>query len=312
MKKILITGAAGFIGSNLSNKIEKSNLNWDITLVDNLSSGKIEFLDSCLHEKLIISDFSAENILNKIKNKEFDYVFHLAAKPAVGYSVEYPYESNNENVDKTLKLLEACRENIKKFIFSSSSAIYGDIKALPIFENNEKNPNSPYGLQKYIIEQYLTIFKKLYNFNFIGLRYFNVYGRNNLGNSAYSTAVSAWLYAIKNNIELRFDGDGEQSRDMCHVDDIVNANILAAVSDCNEGFFNVGTGKSITNNEILELLKLKFNNIKIKQAPARHGDVKHTLADIKLTEEYLDYLPEIKFEDGLNDTIEWFMNTKLI
>lgn len=312
MKNILITGASGFIGSNLSNKIKNSNLDWNITLVDNLSSGKIEFLDKDLHNNLIISDFSAENILNKIKNKEFDYVFHLAAKPAVGYSVENPFESNDENVTKTLKLLEVCRGNIEKFIFSSSSAIYGDIKILPISENSEKNPNSPYGLQKYIIEQYLSLFKKLYDFNFVGLRYFNVYGKNNLGNSAYSTAVSAWLYAIKNNVELRFDGDGEQSRDMCNVNDIIKANILAAISDVNEGFFNVGTGTSVTNNQILELLKSKFHNIKIKYAPARHGDVRHTLSDIKLSEEYLDYFPEIKFEDGLNDTIEWFMNTNLI
>lgn len=312
MKKILITGAAGFIGSNLSNQIKKQYPNYDLVLVDNLSSGKLEFLNEHLRNDLIISDFCGEEIINRIKNKEFKFVFHLAAKPAVGYSVEFPYETNDENVTKTLKLLDACKDNIDKFIFSSSSAIYGDVNSLPIIESDNKNPNSPYGLQKFIIEQYLTIFKKLYDFNFVALRYFNVYGRNNLGNSAYSTAVSAWLYAIKNNLELRFDGDGTQSRDMCHVDDIVNANILAAHSNCNEGFFNIGTGKNITNNEIMNLLKSKFKNLKIKFAPERHGDVKHTLASIRLAEENIDYFSKVSFEEGLNDTIEWFMNTKLI
>jgi nucleoside-diphosphate-sugar epimerase len=305
-KKILVTGGCGFIGSNLVNFVSK-NFDWKIDVVDNLIKGRYAFIDQNSRNnnlKIVIDDFSSPNIIKHIRNQEYDYVFHLAANPSVEFSVLNPLKSNDENVSKTLILMDSCKGNIEKFIFSSSSAIYGNVEHLPTREDSTKNPRSPYGLQKYLIEQYLELYKFLYSFKYVSLRYFNVFGKNQLGDSPYSTVVSAWLHKIKNNLPLRVDGDGNQTRDMCYVEDVVQANILAAISDISGDSFNIGNGRSVSNNYILDLLSQKFN-INKNNSQERIGDVKHTLADISKSKSLLNFFPKWQFEKALEETIEW-------
>jgi nucleoside-diphosphate-sugar epimerase len=304
MSNILITGAAGFIGSNLCNYFFEKKIPYEG--VDDLSNGNVEFVKN--KNKLHICDFSDETILKKIKNKDYEYVVHLAANPRVGYSVEFPLESNDTNVTKTLKLLDASKNNIKRFIFASSSSVYGNTDKLPSTENDSLNPNSPYGLQKLIIEQYLKLYYKLYGLDSVSLRFFNVYGDNQLGGSPYATAVASWLTAIKSGKQMRSDGDGSQTRDMCHVLNVIDCvhrsinydNKLEAES------INVATGQSISNNEILNYLLKRYPESKKYDSPWRKGDVMHTLASVEKAKNILGYEPIIRFENGLEKTADWY------
>ena len=190
------------------------------------------------------SDFASVNVLTKVKSGVYDSVFHLAAIPRVSYSVEHPLETHETNVNKTLHLMDACVGNVKRFVFASSSSVYGGADILPTPETHPKNPKSPYALQKSIIEDYLKVYSLLYGLESIALRFFNVFGPNQLGHSPYSTAVSAWLTAIKNGKSMRSDGDGSQSRDLCYVDNVVDVCIRASQHEKNLGaeVFNVACG----------------------------------------------------------------------
>lgn len=305
-KRACITGGAGFIGSNLAKRLSKEN--WDITVVDDFSNGHMEFLKNIPNITLITSDFADDYILSKVKNKKFDVIFHQAAVPRVSFSVENPYLTTDINVNRTVKLMEACIGNIKRFVFASSSSVYGGADKLPTKESEPKHPVSPYAWHKDSVEEIGKIFCKLYkDFDFVSLRYFNVFGPNQYGDSPYSTAVSAWCHAVKNGMPLRSDGDGEQSRDLCYVDNVVDANMVVAqheggfVGDC----FNVACGDRTSNNEILEFFKNRFKDISIKHAPERPGDVKHTQADVSALMK-LGYDPKVKFWDGLEKTIAWW------
>lgn len=305
-KKVLVTGGAGFIGSNLVQRCLEEG--WTVDIVDDLSNGHIRFVPEELRDaNLMLTDFSDEVVLEKVKSGSYDVVFHLAAQPRVSYSVECPFDTNETNVSKTLKLMEACRDNVTRFVFASSSAIYGNVETLPSKESDVTNVQSPYGLQKKIIEDYLKLFWTLYGLDSACLRFFNVFGKNQLGDSPYSTAVSAWITAIMKGDSMRSDGDGTQSRDMVHVDNVVHALTLAAkhVGPLKGEMFNVGTGESYTNNEILDRLKAKFPEAKSHSAPARVGDVKHTLADLSKIDYHLGYEPVVRFWDGLDATIKW-------
>jgi len=306
MKKVLLTGAAGFIGSNIARKLEE--LNFDFDIVDDLSNGFIEFLPENIKSKLILDDFSSEAILEKIHNKEYDYVMHIAAVPRVSYSVEYPIKTNDINVSKTLRLIEACKNNVKRIVFASSSSVYGNTDVLPTTISQNKNPQSPYALQKSIIEDYLRLYSSLYGLDSVCLRFFNVFGPNQLGGSPYATVVGSWLTAIKSGTSMRSDGDGTQSRDMCYVDNVVDACIKgiqvdhALKAEC----LNIACGDRTTNKEILQYLLTKYPNAKYHDAPWRPGDVMHTLADISKTEEILGYKPLVRFWEGLDLTIKWY------
>jgi UDP-glucose 4-epimerase len=302
---ILITGGAGFIGSNLSQRLlDKS---YKVSIVDNLSSGNKNFLPENIQK--YFDDFSSKNILKKIFNQKFDVVIHLAALPRVQYSVEFPLESHKNNVTKTLKLIDACKGNVKRFIFASSSSVYGeaDVSFGPTKENCQKNPKSPYALQKSIIEDYLKLYYNLYNFESVSLRFFNVFGPNQLGDSAYSTAISAWLTAIMKGLPMRKDGSGLQSRDMCYVDNVLEA--IVKVSEKNDDlkgeYYNVACGEKIVNNDILNFLLKRFPQASVVNAPARIGDVMHTHADISKAYKDFGYAPIVSFWDGLEKTINW-------
>lgn len=306
--KALVTGGCGFIGSNLANKLHEAG--WDLEVVDDMSNGHKSFLiDSIAIGKLIVSDFSSEDILFKVASGYYDYVFHLAANPRVSFSVENPYVTNETNVSKTLKLMDACRAGkVKRLIFASSSSVYGAAEQLPTNEKQPKNPKSPYALQKSIIEDYLRLYHELYGMDSVCLRFFNVFGPNQIGGSPYSTAVSSWLTAIKKGVSMRSDGDGSQSRDMCYVDNVVDACIRAAecVGDLGAEVFNVACGTSTTNREILDRLKTKYPYSEHHDAPWRAGDVMHTLADLTKIEECLGYKPLVDFQEGLARTIQWY------
>lgn len=324
----LVTGGAGFIGSNLVNRLV--DLGYNVEVVDDLSNGHLEFLghlkirvspvsllnsffeakpDLSETDVLVIEgDFSHQNVIDRVKSGQYDVVFHQAAIPRVLFSVENPSITTDTNIGKTVSLFEACIGNVKRVVFASSSSVYGGPEKLPIKETESKNPKSPYAWQKSAIEDCAKVFGSLYDLDIICLRYFNAFGPNQLGGSPYSTAVSAWCSNTKNLSPLRSDGDGTQSRDLCYVDNIVDANVLAALSEkkfmgkC----YNIACGDRISNNEILEYFKKKFNHTVVLDAPWRAGDVMHTQADITLAREDLGYDPSVSFWDGLERTIEWW------
>ena len=311
---ILVTGGLGFIGSNLIESLLQEG--HKITCVDNHSSARADAYQFVKKHEDRVSFwhecFSHKKILNKIHNKEFDVVFHIAAVPRVSYSVENPYKTTNVNIDKTVKLLEACRGNIDRFIFSSSSSVYGGADLLPTPNTYKKDPKSPYAWQKSAIEDLIKIFVNLYGMDGVCLRYFNVFGPGQFYGGAYSTAVSAWCHATRDGYPLRSDGTGEQSRDMCYIDNVVQANIKAM--HCEEKLtgqcLNVACGDRTSNNQILEYFMNNFDSIEVKHAPPRPGDVMHTQADISETQKLLGYEPTVRFWEGLEKTIEWWELSK--
>lgn len=307
--RILLTGGAGFIGSNVAKRLMAENIEFDI--VDDLSNGHMSFVDpSLLDRNITIASFDSETILAKIRSGLYDIVIHLAAVPRVSYSVDFPLESHNANVTATMKLIDACRGKIKRFVFASSSSVYGGADQLPTPTNTVKNPKSPYALQKSIIEDYLKMYYDLYGFDSVSLRFFNVFGPNQLGNSPYSTAVSAWVNAIMKGTSMRSDGDGTQSRDMCYVDNVADACVRAAKANfpLKSETLNVACGDRTTNREILQFLLKKFPDAKYHDAPWRPGDVMHTQADISRTKEVLGYTPLVYFWEGLEKTIQWYQD----
>ena len=308
-KNALVTGGCGFIGSNLAEKL--SDVGFKVTVVDNMSSAREdlnEFMKRNSDIEIIPACFSSDQILTRLSKKEFDFVFHNAAVPRVSYSVENPALTTDINVSKTARLMEGCIGNIKRFVFASSSSVYGGADVLPTPTSHAKDPKSPYAWQKSAIEDLIDVFCQLYEFDAISLRYFNVFGPGQFGGSAYATAVSAWCHAIKTGKPLRSDGTGEQTRDMCYVDNVVQANVKAAALDkkMSGERLNVACGDRVSNNEILAFLQEKFKDIEIHHAPPRAGDVMHTLADIQETKDVLGYDPDVKFWEGLEKTLDWW------
>lgn len=308
--RVLVTGAAGFIGSNLTRQCIEAG--WDVTGVDNLSNGHLDFLPRVNGwNKFLQADFTHYTVLEKIQKKQYDAVIHLAAVPRVSYSVEHPLLTNDENVTKTLKLIDVCRGNVNRVVFASSSSVYGGVDVElegPTAEDRHRDPKSPYALQKAVIEDYLRLYSELYGLDSACLRFFNVFGPNQLGSSPYACAIGAWLTAIKSGKPMRSDGDGEQSRDMCYVDNVVDACIRAAKHDgeLKARCYNVACGDRTTNNQILDVMLKRYPNASIVHAPVRPGDVKHTHADVRLAKEDLGYEPLVRIWEGIDRTIDWY------
>ena len=333
MKRALITGGCGFIGSNLAKELISKG--WRVDVVDDMSNGHLELLDGLKKrilpnasfldiyygqiekgtvtreddEVLVIQDdFASPFLLSNIEENYYDYVFHQAAVPRVGYSVEHPSETTNTNINKTVALFESCKEGgIKRIVFASSSSVYGGADDLPTKETAPKNPKSPYAWQKSAIEDFAKLCWDLYQLDVVCLRYFNVFGPGQYGDSPYSTAVSSWCNAVKTGRSCRSDGDGTQSRDMCYIDNVVSANILAAEREApfKGDYFNVACGDRTTNKEILEYFKMRFN-ADVVDAPWRPGDVMHTQADVSKAEREFGYKPLVRFWDGLENTVKWW------
>ena len=330
MKKALVTGGCGFIGSNLTKKLVK--LGWQVDIIDDMSNGHLELLEDLntrvlmngsfytaykmqdmerpQDEVLVIQDdFADENVLSGIYQGVYDVIFHQAAVPRVSYSVEEPWHTTDVNISKTVRLFESARGAVDRIVWASSSAVYGNTTSLPTREDTLKSPRSPYAWQKSAIEDFAKLAGELYDLDIVCLRYFNAFGPGQYGDSPYSTAVSSWCHAIKNGEECRSDGDGEQTRDMCYVDNIVDANIWAAKAErkFKGDTYNIACGRTVSNNEILKALKERFGDkVRIKHAPERVGDVKHTLGDCSKAKHDFGYEPLMYFWEGLEQTIKWW------
>jgi len=328
VKRALVTGGAGFIGSNLVHSLHRQG--WTVHVLDDMSNGHLSFLEPLrLHCQksvplsaaetdpkfitVVQTDFAhaVETMLSR--DFRYDTVFHLAANPRVEYSVNNPVETLDVNVRSTQRLIDAVRRLSKqkrpRIIFSSSCSVYGDALVRPTTEGETKSPNSPYALQKWMAEELFVLAGRLYGVDSVCLRYFNVFGPRQFGDSPYSTAVSSWCDAIHHGRSLRSDGDGEQTRDMVFVDDVVKANIAAALRPGWFGgdVFNVGSGRSVSNNQILELLSKRHSGLVISTAPTRAGDVRHTLASVdRLRSTFPECRETTSFVDGLDMTLEWW------
>ncbi len=305
-----MTGGLGFIGSNLT--LALLELGHTVTVVDDMSSARNDADDIIKNNpdaKFIRCCFADDKIISRIGRYEFDYIFHVAAIPRVSYSVEHPFETTDVNVNRTVKLIEASVGHVRRFIFSSSSSVYGGADVMPTPVSHPKSPKSPYAWQKSCIEDFIGVMCDLNpNFDAVCLRYFNVFGPGQFGGSAYATAISAWCHAIKSDLILRKDGTGEQSRDMCYVGNVVDANIksMTTIEKFRGDRFNVACGDRVSNNDILNFLRDRFDEIKIENTPSRPGDVMHTQADITLTEEKIGYVPATRFWDGMELTLKWW------
>lgn len=298
MSKILVTGGAGFIGSNLTDKlIEQGH---QVKILDNLLTGKKENINPS-------AEFVQEDIRNLEKIKPhfqgIDYVFHTAAFPRVQESIENPIETNEINITGTLNVLIAARDaKVKRLIYSASSAAYGDSDILPLKEDMKPSPKNPYGLQKYVGEEYCKLFSMFYNLETVCPRYFNVYGNRMSDVGAYVSVMSVFLRQRKNKEPLTITGDGTQTRDFTHVTDVVRANILAMTSD-NVGkgeTINIGSGKNYSVNQIAELFKGLEG---IKHIDPR-VEVHDTLADNSLAKELLGWQPEKSLEEAVGELVK--------
>ncbi|OQX51789.1 MAG: LPS biosynthesis protein WbpP [Candidatus Cloacimonas sp. 4484_209] len=308
--KALVTGGAGFIGCNLVRRLLKEGIK--VRVFDNFSTGKRENLTDVDGDLEVfegdLRDFA--QVLEATKGIEI--IFHEAALPSVIRSVKAPNTTNDVNIAGTLNLLEASKVNrVRKIIYASSSSIYGNSLELPKRENMIPNPLSPYAVSKIAGEYYMKVFHHLYGIETVILRYFNVYGPYQDPTSEYSGVIAKFITAFLNNKPLTVFGDGEQSRDFTYVDDVVEANILAANADISGEVVNISFGKRATINNLIEYLKEMFQtNIKLKYTEPRAGDVKHSLADISKAKELLGYNSTIDFQSGLLKTVHWYKQTR--
>ena len=310
--KFLITGGAGFIGSNIVEYLvhHKAGL---IRILDNLSEGKIENIEPFL--KLDNVEFIEGDIDDlatcKTACEDIDFVSHQAALGSVPRSIATPTITNNANVTGFLNMLTAAKDaSVKRFVYASSSSVYGDHPDLPKLEANIGNQLSPYAVSKYINELYSGVFANCYDFETVGLRYFNVFGPRQKPDGPYAAVIPLFMDALIKNESPMINGDGEQSRDFTFVVNAVEANIRAMFSSAKEAtgkVYNVAFGQRRTVNQLLSTLKdLSGSEIQAVYRDPRPGDVRHSLADISLAKELLGYDPQYDIDRGLDITFEWF------
>ncbi|MDL2271335.1 GDP-mannose 4,6-dehydratase [Methanobrevibacter sp. OttesenSCG-928-I08] len=306
-KNIVITGGLGFIGSHIVDELIDNN---NITIIDDESTGKLENLKNPNHANLTLEKGNLNNLdLDKIL-KDTDYVFHLAAMASVPLSIDKPLESTKNNLNATIKLAIASKnQNIEKIIFSSSSAVYGENLNMPLKETEPLMPSSPYAASKASSELYLQTFTKSYGLNSTSLRYFNVFGPKQDINSQYAAVIPNFIFTLLNNKQPIIYGDGEQTRDFIFVEDIVKANIAAAKSNYN-GVLNIASGKKITINQLLDIIQnILGTDIKPKYLEKRKGDIKHSLADVSNMGKINYKVDSSLFKKQIETTVEWFKNT---
>ncbi len=294
----LVTGGAGFIGSHI---VEALLSRGDaVRVFDNLSSGKRENIPN--GAEFIEGDIRSLNAL-KSACVGVDGVFHLAALPRVQLSIDKPLETNEVNITGTLNVLLASRDaRVRRVIYTASSSAYGNQPTLPLHEGMKPNPMSPYGLQKYVGEEYAKVASLCWGLETVSLRYFNVYGPRLAFEGAYVTVIAVFLQQKKRGETLTITGDGTQTRDFTYVDDVVAANLLAMESaKIGKGdVMNIGAGDNHTVNEVAQLIGGPTTHISPRIEP--HD----TLADICRAKELLGWEPQVKFQDGLRRTVEWF------
>ena len=300
-KNVLITGGAGFIGSNLVKYlIEEGN---SVTVLDNFMSGYRSNLKLFPSIRIIKGDVRDKNVVETAM-KGAEIVFHLAASVGNKRSIDNPIMDAEINVIGTLQVLEAVRkEGVRKIVTSSSAGIFGELKTIPIKEDHPIEPDSPYGCTKLCEEKLCLSYSKLYDIEVICLRYFNVYGQNQRFD-AYGNVIPIFVFRMLRNESILIYGDGEQTRDFVHVEDVVQANIKAAEIEGVSGAFNIASGKRVTINRLVEIISKK-NEVKIEYIAERQGDVRHSLADISLAHEKFNYTPNVELEWGIKNYIKW-------
>jgi len=316
-KKILVTGGAGFIGSNLCEVLlEKEN---KVICLDNFSTGKrknIEIFQSNPNFTLIEGDIrELEDCLKACDGVEF--VLHQAALGSVPRSISDPITTNDVNISGFLNMLVAARDKgVMRFVYAASSSTYGDSEALPKVEDIIGNPLSPYAITKYVNELYAEIFFKTYGLDTVGLRYFNVFGRKQDPDGAYAAVIPKFVKQLVNHESPMINGDGTFSRDFTYIDNVLQMNLLAISTTDKKALntvYNVAFGQRATLNELVENLKLnlsefdkKIADIKIKYGPERVGDIPHSLASIEKAKKLLGYNPIYSLKNGLQEATEWY------
>lgn len=303
-KNILITGGLGFIGSHIADELMEDN---HITIIDNLSTGNIKNLKNPENDNLKIVKEDIRNSNLKELTTDIDYIFHLAAMASVPLSVENPIECNDVNVNATVELLKAAADNgVGKIVFSSSSAVYGENRNMPLKETEPLMPTSPYAASKASCELYLKSFHDSYGLNYTALRYFNVFGPKQDKNSQYAAVIPNFISALLEGKQAIIYGDGEQTRDFVYVGDVVRANIAACKSDFN-GVVNVASGEKLTINRLYEIVKDTLgSDLEPDYQPERLGDIKHSLADVSGMENIDLKIDSKDFEKQLSETVNWF------
>jgi UDP-glucose 4-epimerase len=307
-KIIVVTGGAGFIGSNLVEAFLEEN---DVTVIDDMSTGSYEnirLLVEQKHVKLVNGSTTDLKLLKSTLNGA-EYLFHAAAIPSVQRSIGDPIKTNEAGITGTLNVLVAARDSgVKRVIFASSSSVYGETPTLPKREDMTPMPLSPYALTKLAGEHYCQLFTELYGLSTVSLRYFNVYGPHQDPSSEYSAVIPRFIKSALSGNSLTIYGDGDQTRDLTYVKDVVRANMLAAESKAT-GVFNIATGSRISINELAKLIiKISGKASTIVYTPPRPGDIRHSLADISRAHETFGYSPRYSLEEGVKETMDWFNN----
>ena len=324
-KSWLITGVAGFIGSNILEEL--LNLDQQVIGLDNFSTGHKKNLEEV--ERLVSKDrwkrflFIEADICDYSSCEKavynVDYVLHQAALGSVPRSIENPLNTNSANVTGFLNMLEASRKaNVKSFTYAASSSTYGDHPDLPKVEDNIGNPLSPYAVTKYINELYACVYARTYGFKSIGLRYFNVFGKRQDSKGAYAAVIPKWTQALIDNQDVHINGDGLTSRDFCYVSNAVQMNLLAATvkEKYKDNVFNVAVGHRTSLNELFDLIKhtLAKNGIDTSVLPIyqdfRAGDVRHSQADISKARSILGYRPSHDIFEGIVEAMPWYIHNK--
>jgi len=301
--KVLVTGGAGFIGSNLVRRLVERGDN--VTVLDNLMSGFRCNLDPFLDVRFIEGDVRDESAVSKAMEGA-EVVFHLAASVGNKRSIDHPILDAEINVIGTLRVLEAARgEGVRKIVTSSSAGIFGELKTLPIREDHAVEPDSPYGCTKLCKEKECLAYAKLYDIEAVCLRYFNVYGPNQRFD-AYGNVIPIFAFKMLRDETLTIFGDGEQTRDFINVHDVVQANIKAAHATGVSGAFNLGSGGRVTIKNLVELLQ-EASGIKpsVVHGPPRPGDVRHSLADISAAQGTIGFEPTVSLREGLKEYMDW-------
>ena len=313
--RVLVTGGSGFIGSHLVDRLLKEG--FIVVVIDNLDTGRLEKIVHYHNNKgfcLVKGDIRDFNLVRETM-KDVDAVFHEAAIASVTLSVKDPILVNEVNVTGTLNLLKASSDlGVKRFIFASSAAVYGDTLSPQKREDMTPNPRSPYGISKLAAESYVRIFYKLYGLETVSLRYFNVYGPRQRFDlqCAYGGVITIFTNRLLRGMPPIVFGDGEQTRDFVYVEDVVEANMLAL--NCKNAVgeaFNIGTGLSVSVNQVAETLKEIMNKKELKNihAPPRPADGRHGYADISKAQRIMGFHPKVSLKDGLTQLVEWYRNS---
>lgn len=315
--RILVTGGAGFIGSNLCEKL--LDFGAKVICLDNFATGhrsNIEPFSDNSKFRLIEGDIrDLDTCLNA--TEDIDFIFHEAALGSVPRSINDPITSNEVNVSGFLNMLVAARDNsVKRFVYAASSSTYGDSKALPKVEDEIGKPLSPYAITKYVNELYADIFNKTYGLDTIGLRYFNVFGRKQDPQGAYAAVIPKFVLQFMNHESPVINGDGTYSRDFTYIDNVVKMNLLAITTDNEEALnqvYNTAVGDRTDLVQLAKLLKenlskfdSKISDVEVKHGPNRPGDIPHSLASIEKAERLLNYSPEYKIEEGIEQAVDWY------